>query len=90
MIFAIYTNHYCIHTFAMSTTRPRVISFRLHFQILEQGIKSKFHDLIVTVQDEESIEMAKRLAKSEGIFTGISGGATTIAGCKVSRWTRDT
>ena len=33
-------------------------------------------DKIVTVNDEASIETAKDLAKKEGIFCGISSGAT--------------
>ena len=31
------------------------------------------------VSDNESIEVAKKLAKEEGIFTGISGGASLAA-----------
>jgi cysteine synthase A len=33
-------------------------------------------DEIITVDDDESIATAQELAKNEGIFTGISGGAT--------------
>lgn len=36
-------------------------------------------DSILTVSDDESIAMAKRLAKEEGIFVGISAGATLAA-----------
>ncbi|MEM8548163.1 MAG: pyridoxal-phosphate dependent enzyme, partial [Pseudomonadota bacterium] len=42
-----------------------------------------FHEL-VPVTDEESIATSKRLAAEEGIFTGISGGATLAAALKVA------
>ena len=48
-------------------------------EILDREI---FDDLI-PVTDEESIEVAKDLAKSEGIFTGISGGGSFAAALKV-------
>jgi len=35
-------------------------------------------DEFVTVNDEKSIETSKELARQEGIFTGISGGATML------------
>ena len=40
---------------------------------------------IVTVTDAESIGTARELASKEGIFTGISGGATFAAALKVAR-----
>jgi cysteine synthase len=43
----------------------------------------KLHDEIMLVTNAESIGMAKRLAKEEGIFTGISGGGAAAIGCKV-------
>src|SRR5262249_6584070 len=39
---------------------------------------------IVTVKSDEAIEMAKRLAKEEGIFCGISSGANVRAAMKVA------
>ena len=42
-------------------------------------LKKEVADKFVPVSDDESIEAAKKLAKEEGIFTGISGGATLAA-----------
>jgi len=41
-------------------------------------------DQFVPVNDDESIANARRLAAEEGIFTGISGGATLTAALKVA------
>jgi len=41
-------------------------------------------DDLVTVTDEEAIATAKRLAVEEGIFCGISSGATMAAALKVA------
>jgi cysteine synthase A len=42
-------------------------------------------DSLVTVTDAESIETARQLARQEGIFCGISCGATFAAALKVAR-----
>jgi cysteine synthase A len=42
-------------------------------------------DGIVTVKSDEAIEMAKRLAKEEGIFCGISSGANVVSAIKLAR-----
>lgn len=44
----------------------------------------KVPDRIVTVTDQEAIEAARSLARSEGIFCGISSGATFAAAVKVA------
>ncbi|KAJ3230315.1 hypothetical protein HDU81_004616 [Chytriomyces hyalinus] len=43
------------------------------------------YDEIVAVTDEDSIACSKLLAQKEGIFTGISGGATFAAGLEVAK-----
>ena len=43
------------------------------------------YDDIIRVTDEESFEMARRLAKEEGIFAGISTGANVAAALKIAR-----
>lgn len=42
-------------------------------------------DRVVSVDDEEAITTARRLAAEEGIFTGISAGATVAAALEVAR-----
>lgn len=42
-------------------------------------------DEIVQVNDKEAIETARRLAREEGILTGISGGANVFASLKIGK-----
>ncbi|ORY28395.1 putative cysteine synthase protein [Rhizoclosmatium globosum] len=43
------------------------------------------YDEIIHVDDQDAIATSKLLAKSEGIFTGISGGASFNAGLKLAK-----
>eukprot|EP00471_Norrisiella_sphaerica_P010413 CAMPEP_0184492580 /NCGR_PEP_ID=MMETSP0113_2-20130426/23711_1 /TAXON_ID=91329 /ORGANISM="Norrisiella sphaerica, Strain BC52" /LENGTH=324 /DNA_ID=CAMNT_0026877457 /DNA_START=103 /DNA_END=1077 /DNA_ORIENTATION=- len=52
-------------------------------KVTQKGVEMKIFDEIVPVTGEEAIATSKDLAQKEGIFTGISGGATTAAALKV-------
>lgn len=47
-------------------------------------LNREVYDELVPVTDDRSIEVAKMLASREGIFVGISSGATLAAGLKVA------
>ena len=42
-------------------------------------------DDVITVEDEEAMEMSRRLATEEGLFVGISSGANVVAAIKLGR-----
>jgi cysteine synthase A len=52
--------------------------------VVQEAIDNKYFDEIVTVTGEEGVAGAHQLAKSEGIMTGISGGATFAAALKIA------
>jgi cysteine synthase A len=45
----------------------------------------KVVDEVLQVTNEDAFDMARRLAKEEGIFAGISSGAATVAAVKVAK-----
>ena len=47
-------------------------------------LKKDLIDEIITIQDEEAGEMARRLAREEGLLVGISAGANVAASLKVA------
>jgi len=51
---------------------------------LPDVLNTKIHDQLIPVTDEEGKTTARRLAAEEGIFVGISAGATLAAGFKAA------
>ncbi len=45
-------------------------------KVLQEAIDKKYYDELIPIAGPKAIEWAKALAQREGIFTGISGGAT--------------
>lgn len=52
--------------------------------VLQEGIDRNFYDELLPVTGAEGIARVKELASKEGIFTGISGGATFAAALRVA------
>lgn len=50
-----------------------------------QVLNTKIYDEIVRVTDEDAMDVARRLAKEEGILVGISSGAATWAALQVAQ-----
>jgi cysteine synthase len=44
--------------------------------VLQEAVDASFYDEVVPIAGAEGIKWAKALAQKEGIFTGVSGGAT--------------
>lgn len=50
-----------------------------------QVLNTRIFDRVITVSSQEAAEMTRMIAKSEGIFLGISSGAALAAARKASR-----
>jgi cysteine synthase A len=48
-------------------------------------LNTKIYDDIIQVSDEDAREMARRIAKEEGILVGISSGAAAYAGLQIAK-----
>jgi cysteine synthase A len=52
--------------------------------VLQEALDKGYYDDLITVPGADGIAWSKRLAAEEGIFTGISGGATFAVAMKVA------
>jgi cysteine synthase A len=52
--------------------------------VLQEAIDQKFYDELIPVPGPLGIEWSRKLARSEGIFTGISGGASFAVAMQVA------
>ncbi|MCR9127870.1 MAG: pyridoxal-phosphate dependent enzyme [Rhodobacteraceae bacterium] len=52
--------------------------------VLQEAVDTSGYDALVPVSGEESVAWSRKLARHEGIFTGISGGGTLAATMKVA------
>lgn len=48
-------------------------------------LRRDYVDEVITVTNEESVEMARRLPREEGLLVGISSGAAVVAALRVAR-----
>ena len=46
--------------------------------VLQEAVDKSFYDEVISISSEEGVNWAHKLAKKEGIITGISGGATLL------------
>lgn len=56
---------------------------------LPEVLNREVHDLLLSVADEDAIATARRLAAEEGIFVGISAGATVATALRVAAEAKD-
>ena len=54
-------------------------------QIAEKGITETGYDEFIPIPGQAAIEMSQALAKTQGIFTGISGGASMYAAVEMAK-----
>lgn len=52
---------------------------------IPKNYHSEFVDEVISVGNEEAMEMSRKLARFEGVLAGISGGAALAAGVKLAR-----
>jgi cysteine synthase A len=52
--------------------------------VLQEAVDGRYYDELIAVAGPDAIAWSRRLAAEEGIFTGISGGATLAAAVQVA------
>jgi cysteine synthase A len=53
--------------------------------VMQEALDKKYYDELVAIAGPAAIEASRKLARQEGIFTGISGGATFAAALQVAQ-----
>jgi cysteine synthase A len=56
---------------------------------LQEGLDNNGYDELITIAGPDAIEWTRKLAWQEGLFTGISGGATFGVAMKVAETAPD-
>ncbi|MBO7205575.1 MAG: pyridoxal-phosphate dependent enzyme, partial [Candidatus Methanomethylophilaceae archaeon] len=51
---------------------------------IPENLNLDYSDEVITITDDESIEMTRRLVREEGIFAGISSGAAVAAAIRLA------
>jgi cysteine synthase A len=52
--------------------------------VLQEAVVERYYDELIAVAGPDAIAWSRRLAAEEGIFTGISGGATLAVAVQVA------
>jgi len=52
--------------------------------VLQEALDSKYYDELIPIPGPVAIDWSRKLASAEGIFTGVSGGATFAAAMQVA------
>jgi cysteine synthase A len=52
--------------------------------VLQEALDRKFYDQLIPIPGPVGIEWSRKLAQKEGIFTGVSGGATFAAAMQIA------
>jgi cysteine synthase A len=68
----------------MKPGRPYPVSEIEGGIIAEMLMKPGLIDEVVTITDEEAVEMTERLWREEGIFAGVSSGANVVAALRIA------
>ena len=59
------------------------------FYVLQEAVDKALYDELIPVSGAEAIEWSRKLARKEGIFTGISGGGTFAVAMRKAREAAD-